>query len=159
MAPLHDTLARLFGELVDGPALDGAYMLNPGDRGLLGALDGLTSAAASRTPESGGASIAAHVDHVCYGLELMNRWSDGDPDPWSAADWTASWRRTTVDDAGWNALRGRLRDAAARWRAALGKPREMTAIELNGVVGSVAHLAYHLGAIRQIDRTVRGPQA
>jgi hypothetical protein len=30
-------------------------------------------------------------------------------------------------------------------------------MELNGVVGSIAHLAYHLGAIRQIDRAARGP--
>jgi hypothetical protein len=30
-------------------------------------------------------------------------------------------------------------------------------IELNGIIGSVAHLAYHLGAIRQINQTLRGP--
>jgi hypothetical protein len=159
MVPLHDTLARLFGELLDGPPADAAYMLNPGDPGLLRSLDTLTSAAASRIPASGGASIAAHVDHVCYGLGLMNSWSAGNPDPWSDADWTASWRRTTVNDAEWEVLRGRLRDATTRWRAALGTPREMTTIELNGVVASVAHLAYHFGAIRQIDRAIRGPHA
>ncbi len=27
------------------------------------------------------------------------------------------------------------------------------------MIGSIAHLAYHLGAIRQIDRTARGPAA
>jgi hypothetical protein len=32
-------------------------------------------------------------------------------------------------------------------------------MELNGVIASVAHLAYHLGAIRQIDRAIRGPSA
>jgi hypothetical protein len=30
-------------------------------------------------------------------------------------------------------------------------------IELNGMIGSIAHLAYHLGAIRQIDSSLRGP--
>lgn len=30
---------------------------------------------------------------------------------------------------------------------------------LNGVVGSIAHLAYHVGAIRQIDLSARGPSA
>jgi hypothetical protein len=35
-----------------------------------------------------------------------------------------------------------LNDAALKW-----------------VTGSVAHLAYHLGAIRQIDRATRGPTA
>jgi hypothetical protein len=28
---------------------------------------------------------------------------------------------------------------------------------LLGIIGSVAHLAYHMGAIRQIDRATRGP--
>jgi hypothetical protein len=32
-------------------------------------------------------------------------------------------------------------------------------IEMNGIVASAAHLAYHLGAIRQIDRSTRGPSA
>jgi hypothetical protein len=41
----------------------------------------------------------------------------------------------------------------------LGTPRDVDDIELNGMVGSVAHLAYHLGAIRQIDRATRGPAA
>jgi hypothetical protein len=35
----------------------------------------------------------------------------------------------------------------------------MSSLELNGVIASVAHLAYHLGAIRQIDRSTRGPKA
>jgi hypothetical protein len=37
-------------------------------------------------------------------------------------------------------------------------PRECSGIELTGMVSSVAHLAYHLGAIRQISKTVRGPK-
>lgn len=35
----------------------------------------------------------------------------------------------------------------------------MTNVEAGWVVGSVAHLAYHMGAIRQIDRTTREPGA
>jgi len=30
---------------------------------------------------------------------------------------------------------------------------------MNGVISSVAHLAYHLGAIRQIDGSIQGPKA
>jgi hypothetical protein len=99
------------------------------------------------------------VDHICYGLDLMNRWSDGDPNPWADADWAASWRRTTVTEEEWNGLRQRLRAAARKWQTALATPREFAPIELNGVVASIAHLAYHLGAIRQIDRSIQGPKA
>jgi hypothetical protein len=159
MIALHSSLPLLFAELIDGPARDAAYMLNSGDPGLLRSLDRLSADAASKAPVVGGASIAAHVDHVCYGLDLMNRWNEGEADPWSSADWSASWRRGTVSESEWDALRGRLRHAARRWRTALQTPREMSAVELNGVIASVAHLAYHLGAIRQIDRSIQGPKA
>ena len=44
-------------------------------------------------------------------------------------------------------------------RMLLETPRELSPMELNGVIASVAHLAYHLGAIRQIDRSIQGPKA
>ena len=159
MPSIHFSLALLFAELTDGPPPGAAYMLNSGDAGLLGSLDRLAAEAASRPSAPGAASIAAHVDHVCYGLELMNRWSDGEANPWKTADWTASWRRTTVTESEWAALRVRLRETTLRWREALQKPRTLSALELNGVISSVAHLAYHLGAIRQIDRSIQGPKA
>jgi hypothetical protein len=66
------TLATLVGELVDGAPASGGYMLNAGDPGLLRSLDRVPAAAAS-TPTATGSSIAAHVDHVRYGISLMNR--------------------------------------------------------------------------------------
>lgn len=159
MGHLHASLALLLTELVDGPSREAAYMLNGGDCGLLRSLDQLSAASASRSAMPDSASIAAHVDHLCYGLDLMNRWSAGEADPWSSADWTASWRRTAVSEPEWQDLRERLRQSTRRWRAALEAPRELSSIELNGVIASVAHLAYHLGAIRQIDRSVQGPKA
>jgi hypothetical protein len=32
-------------------------------------------------------------------------------------------------------------------------------MEVDGVIGSVVHLAYHVGAIRQIHAEARGPKA
>ena len=40
----------------------------------------------------------------------------------------------------------------------LGTSRDANDVELTGTIASIAHLAYHLGAIRQIDRNVRGPR-
>lgn len=88
----------------------------------------------------------------------MNRWSRGE-NPFADADYSASWRRVTVTDAEWALLRQQLRAEARAWQEAVRQPRELTDDELNGVVGSVVHLAYHLGAIRQIDRATRGPSA
>jgi hypothetical protein len=152
---LTATMTTLLGELVNGPPGAAAYMLNQGDRGLLGSLDALTARDAS-SAVAGGATVAAHVDHLRYGLSLMNRWSAGE-NPFEGADWSASWRKTSVSDAEWQELRTALRSEAHRWLEGLGVPRDVSAVELNGIVGSIAHLAYHLGAIRQINRAARGP--
>jgi hypothetical protein len=157
--PLHRSLETLFRELIDGPNADAAWMLNTGDVGLLRSLEKLTASAASATPVAGGASIAAHVDHVRYGLSLMNRWSQGEQDPWSTADWTVSWNRTVVNNQEWAALRQALGAEARTWLETLGAPRDYAEMRLNDVIASIAHLAYHLGAIRQIDRSIRGPLA
>ena len=154
---LAGTLTALLSELVDGAPESGGYVLNRGDGGLLRSLDRLSASAASASTP-GGATIAAHVDHLRYGLELMNRWAAGE-NPFRDAEWSQSWKRAEVSDAEWERLRAGLRDEAHRWLAAVGTPREVERVELNGLVGSIAHLAYHLGAIRQIDRTARGPSA
>ena len=158
MAPLGDSLSLLFSELIDGPKSE-CYMLNKGDGGLLKSLDALSAAAASRTPAGGGASIAAHVDHVLYGLNLFNRWVAGEEDAWDDADWTASWELTSVSDEEWQALRDQFRIEAHKWNGSLAMARDLEGVELNGAIASIAHLAYHMGAIRQIDRSTRGPSA
>jgi hypothetical protein len=157
----HDssgTLARLFGELVDGaPAHGGAFVLNTGDMGLLRSLDALSADAASHRV-NGGATVAAHAQHLRYGLSLMNRWAEAGGNPFADATWDAAWTITRVDQTKWTEIRHGLRDQAHRWLATLGTPRAVSELEFTGMLASVAHLAYHLGAIRQIDRTARGPR-
>ena len=46
-----------------------------------------------------------------------------------------------------------------RWAETLAAPREVNDIELGWMTGSVAHAAYHFGAMRQIHRATRGPTA
>jgi hypothetical protein len=120
-------------------------------------LDKLSADAASESTH-GGATIAAHVDHLRYGLSLLNRWTGGE-NPWDDADWTQSWRISNVSEAEWKKLRADLGSEVRRWLTALREPRDMDQIEINGAIASVVHLAYHLGAIRQIARGARGPKA
>lgn len=155
-----ETLSMLMRELVDGspdPAI-GTYMLNRGDEGLLASLERLSASAASAAMDGGG-SIAAHADHLRYGLALLNRWARGEAEPWKGADWTQSWTKPVVSETEWRELRAGLRRETHDWVDALATPREMQGAALKWVTGSVAHLAYHLGAIRQIDRAARGPTA
>lgn len=157
---LTTVLPTLLAELVHGSPNPerGTYMLNRGDAGLLASLEKIPASAASATNQ-GGATIASHAEHLRYGLALLNRWAAGEETPWKDADWTASWRRSTVTDDEWRALRHDLRREADQWGTALRTSRDVDIRVLNWIVGSVAHLAYHLGAIRQIDRATRGPTA
>jgi hypothetical protein len=154
---LHTVLGALLDELIDG-AGDRGWVLNPGDPGLLASLDRLSAQQASALPPRGGASIAAHVDHLRYGLALLNRWQHGES-PFDDADYAASWSRTAVSELEWDVRRAALSREAHGWRRALETLRDPSPEEWHGVVGSVVHLAYHLGAIRQLDRATTGPAA
>jgi hypothetical protein len=155
---VRHALTAVLRELVDGAGSEAGWALNPGDRGLLASLDALSASAASARP-NGRSSIAAHVDHLRYGLGLLNRWAGGERDPFASADYAASWRRQEVDAAGWRDLREALAREARRWLVAVEQPRECDEVELTGMLASAVHLAYHLGAIRQIDSAARGPVA
>jgi len=151
------SLTGLMTELLDGPPGKACFVLNPGDAGLLRSLDKLSADAASKSIHAG-ATIAAHADHLRFGFSLMNRWMNGE-NPWNDADFSASWRISKVTDAEWQKMRADLAREARQWRDAMATPRDADDTELNGIIGSVVHLAYHLGAIRQIDSSTRGPKA
>jgi hypothetical protein len=151
-------LTRLFTELIDGANHPrGAFILNTGDVGLLQSLDKLSAGDASRSVNDG-ATIAAHAQHLRFGLSLMNQWAREGGDPFSNAKWDEAWKTSSVNEAEWEEIRNGLRDETHRWREALGSPRDANNVELTGMIASVAHLAYHLGAIRQINRDARGPK-
>jgi hypothetical protein len=155
---VRGALAALMGELVDGAGKETAWVLNPEDPGLLRSLDKLSAAEASSPAPGVGAPIAPHVEHLRYGLELLLRWSRGE-DPFKDANYGASWRQWVVSEPEWKSLRDRLGANAHAWLDVLRQPRTVTESELTAIVASVVHLAYHLGAIRQIDRSTRGPAA
>ena len=152
------TLSHLFSELVDGVTSSrGGYMLNTGDAGMLASLDKLSADDASRSA-NGGATIAAHTQHVRYGLSLMNQWAAEGGNPFANAKWDEAWKIARVDASQWEEIRKGLRAETERWLTVLKTPREVAGIEFTGLVSSIAHLAYHLGAIRQIDTSARGPK-
>jgi hypothetical protein len=157
---IAEVLARIASEFALGshdPSA-GTVALNRGDEGLLKSLDKVSASAASST-HAGGGSIAAHTDHLRYGFSILNRWMAGEEKPWTGADWTVSWRKNQVTDGEWRALRSDLKREATAWIEGIRTPRDVDATELGWLIGSIAHLGYHLGAIRQIDRGTRGPTA
>jgi hypothetical protein len=157
-ADIAKPLTRLFSELVDGiTERKGGYVLNTGDIGLLASLEKLSAAEASDS-SNGGATIAAHAQHLRYGLTLMNRWIAEGGNPFADAKWDEAWKLSDVDHAAWNEIRKGLRDQTQQWHQHLGTTREVDPVGATGLISSIVHFAYHMGAIRQISKTARGPR-
>jgi hypothetical protein len=95
---ISDSLTTLLSELIDGAKAGGAYVLNSGDVGLLRSLDKLSATDASQSL-AGGATIAAHAEHLRFGLSLMNHWAREGGNPFADAAWDKAWQTTVVDDA------------------------------------------------------------
>lgn len=150
-------LAGIFSELTAGAKGGANFVLNGGDPGLLAALDGLSAAEASVAVRDG-ATVAAHAEHLRFSLSLMNRWAIEGGNPFANAAWYQAWEVRAVDVDRWTAIRAALRKEVQAWQEVLRSPREVLPIELGGMLGSVVHLAYHLGAMRQMQPGLRGPK-
>ena len=151
-------IARLFSELTKGASDKGQnFILNTGDVGLLRSIEKLSADDASMSSH-GGATIAAHAQHLRYGLSLMNQWAREGGDPFSNAQWDEAWKTSRVDEAQWSEIKGGLTAEVDEWLATLDAKQPTNDVESAGMIGSVAHLAYHLGAIRQISKSIRGPK-
>jgi hypothetical protein len=125
---------------------------NEPDCGLFGTLDVLTAEEASTPVEDGGATAAAQAEHVRFSLEVSTRWLRGDR---RTADWPGSWEVREVDEDAWTELRHALHRAYDEFVVVVHQV-PMQAELLEGLVATVAHAAYHLGALRQIAKHALG---
>lgn len=145
---------KLAEELLFGAPDDYAHVFNPGTPGLLDILDQLGPGRASRVPEGFEVPIAAHAHHIALFLGLLVRLAGGEADPFATADWDASWRTGSLDAPAWKELRGELRATSRQWVGRMAATTRDDAIYRENLLASLPHLAYHLGAIRQMLKVV-----
>jgi hypothetical protein len=119
--------------------------------GIRATLSALTADQASRRLD-GHPSIASHVRHMNFHLRVTAEWIQGDH---SRRDWAASFEPQTVTEAEWTALQKDLETSRAEVIRTLEGLSPEQFIEEGAGLGSVAHLAYHLGAIRQLMHQVQ----
>lgn len=130
-------------------ALEGAgqwsYFTDHGpEAGLFGTMAKLSAADASRPVF--GTSIASQVYHVTFAMEAQAAWIRGDR---GKQNWAESFRIGTVDDAAWSQMRERLQQHYQGLRDAIDAHASTGVESFGGAVGAIAHVAYHLGAIKQ----------
>jgi hypothetical protein len=140
-----DQLLAVLREAFEGPPESWSYFTdNDPAAGLFGTLAPLSASDASRL--HGGTSIAAHVHHILFSLEVSTAWLSGDR---SRRNWQESWSVSEVDDAAWARMLEQLRSGYAELRQAFETHAGSDAETVGGAIAAVAHVAYHLGAIRQ----------
>ena len=141
---LVDHLLAALKEGLDGPGKWGFYSDSGPEAGLAATLKGLSASEASRV--TGGTSIAAHVHHLVFSFEASVAYMKGDTSP---RDWTQSWSVTSVTEPTWRKLQDDLGAGFGEMKKAI-ETLAKTGFEASGIaVGAPAHVAYHLGAIRQ----------
>jgi hypothetical protein len=121
------------------------------DRGnsLLETVERISASAASRPVSAGGATIAGHVEHVCYYLRVLE--SEIRKKEFGKVDWQESWQVKEVTSEEWESLKARLRQTCQSVVAAIkGVEHWGEENDIGAPLAILAHTAYHLGAIRQM---------
>ncbi len=120
--------------------------------GLLPTLEGVDARTASQRPGPDRSSIGAHVRHIAYAMTAANAWFAGEQ---PVLDWEAAWRQPSVTDTDWRALLETIAHERRVLETQINSRAELDAKFLTGAIKSLAHLGYHVGAIRQIRVQVR----
>jgi hypothetical protein len=139
------SLSGLLQEAYEGA--DSSFFSDAEKGGLLRTLSELSAEQASRPIVADGLTVAAHAEHLRWSLANLNATTRGAA--WNP-NWAESWRVRQVDPTEWDALRSKLRH---EYETTLEAMRSLDAAHLEpmmftGVVATIAHAAYHLGAIR-----------
>ena len=149
---LTKIIAELFSEAYTGPNHAYTWFIgNKPDSGLLGTLETVSAEDASRRQPSG-SGIAAHTEHLRWSLAAANAYTRGET---PELNWAESWTVQTVDAATWDKLRADLRDEYEALHRVLQSQQEIVGEQiLTVMLAFTPHAAYHLGAIRQMTRSV-----
>ena len=122
------------------------YYLDKRAGGLFGTLEGVSFEVASRPILPEHPTIAAHVEHLRFYMDVLYRAMHGDT---TRADWDESWRTQTVTQTEWDALRAAIRSEYERLMTEL-RAMDAQDTRLETGMSVLAHTAYHIGAIRQL---------
>jgi len=120
------------------------------DSGVRSTLRRISAAQASQRPD-GRPSIAAHARHMNFQLRAAAEWMQGDR---STRDWPGSFEPQTVTPEEWAQLQEELESSRAELARVLESLSAEKLVDEGAGMGAVAHIAYHLGAIRQLMHRV-----
>ncbi|MCM3381023.1 hypothetical protein MKZ19_21970 [Shouchella clausii] len=149
---VRNSVKTLIKETFEGPEAKGSWFTEAEpNSGIFGVLGGTSSDLASRSVY--GTTLAAHTDHIRYYLWGTNETLKKGKQP--EMDWGKSWTIHSVDEQQWNHIQAGLRNEYVTLLQLM-DDAEWNERKANEMVASLAHSAYHLGAIRQMLKVVNG---
>ncbi|TDQ42653.1 hypothetical protein [Aureibacillus halotolerans] len=143
---LQESLKLLLKEAFEGPSEEWSWFTNAEENaGIFGILEGLPAEKASLSRN--GSTIAAHADHVRYHMWGTNEFLRTGTFP--DMDWQQSWQINAVNEAEWDDIKQALVKEFNTLLAGIDQVQWDEA-HANEMLGSLAHAAYHLGALKQM---------
>lgn len=147
-----NALLYLYQETFEGSPPKGSIYL---DRGV-GVYNTIAKMSAEEASQAvAGATIAAHTEHLRYYLEILGNFLQGIV---TAADWNKSWQIKEVSEEEWKEIRKNLRSTYSNVLKAFKETEDWDQDRITEAMAIVVHTAYHLGAIRQIAKTIKSEE-
>ncbi len=117
--------------------------------GVFSTLETLSAAQVSR--EINDITIAAHTEHFKFYLDRLCEFIKGRTEP---VKWEQSWLIDEVNDEEWNHLRDGVRKSYENVLQTFAEIETWNQDNIGDAIAIIAHSAYHLGAIRQILKSL-----
>lgn len=148
-----EAMLRLSQEMHDGAEKGLNWVLDPGKGpDLFGTLETLSAEEASLAPIGGKPTIAGVAEHIRFSLKYSNDTIRGKD---ANSDWESSWAVTTVDEERWAEIQRELREQYEALNEFIRKNGDWTQEHMIAKVFSIiTHTAYHLGALRQMRKSL-----
>lgn len=149
MEAIISSLLELLDELYVGSAGKYSWVIDqdPG-HGFGKTIEQISAEQASTSLVAGGSTIAAHTEHLRWSIDFALAFFDGKI---PAPNWAESWKIHVVNDQEWLQLQQNLFASYQKLRKAIAERKDWTDPQLRqGTLALMPHVAYHLGAIKQL---------
>jgi hypothetical protein len=111
-----------------------------------------TLSAKDVSTEIAGMTIAAHTEHAKFYLDRICEFINGRTEK---VNWEQSWLIETVNETEWNFLREGMRKSYEGVLRCFAEIETWNQDNIGEAVAIIAHTAYHLGAMRQITKSLQ----
>jgi len=145
-----NSVLYLLKETFEGSSAEGSAYLDKGV-GVLNTIEKMSAETASRSIEENGATIAAHLEHARFYLIALVEFMNGRTEK---VNWDESWLVKKVNETEWKLLKENTRRDYEIVTETFQTIEDWNEDNIGEAIAIVAHTAYHLGAIRQIMKSI-----